>query len=285
MPPILGDALVMNLDELNIIFNESKSSDGREILISSGKLRYICDYIDSIDPGDRAIGSPYKIAIRCIRNACINSSEVATFIGLHFPDIFGKLLQYCKCRTTLSRVTSMQEPDTREPGLINRNDDIDILVAISQFFSNFTANGTSYNILLWDRVSSTFNDLIALAVSFKCEQAISASVSCMYNSLLHSQSYGQELSSLILSNKLLFCQIFLSLMDLSVPSSIQEDKSRTVGGKIVAQSSLQEWLHILVAFFFREGYLNKLHNLIGSTNIQCPVSCEQVRNRVQRVIV
>jgi len=281
-------------DILSLSLSLSLTSEGRDSLIRLKLLNQCLDHLlrcslsadnttHTNETSNTDVQSIQRLtAFKIIRNSCINSQQNANFIGQNYPNLFNMtIFSHCKsfmqCRSLTQSGVSHHE-DSHQ----NDNDSRLILV-ISQFLSNFASNKTKFIHLLWcnSQSSSSMSDVMAMAITCGNREALSACIATVYNSLIHTNSTSLQsdeslidITSTILDNRQIFCQMLLSVMDLHVMSMKSTETTSSDSNPVM------EWLQILVLWLITEGHIINVFNLVGNMSSPNVLNHEQVSDTV-----
>lgn len=212
------------------------------------------------------------------RNCCGHIDSIMPMF-LAENGIPGKIFKFCRKISILDKVEqSFAKGNDDEGEFQSPTTELDsaekerIVSIIMQLFANFTAasiDGCDY--LVFNH-KQQLSDLLAAALATGNRKTISAAISIVFNCLCSAKRGFQQRCDMLLSERLLFCQLFLSLYPQNTTSSSQTINSHDIPENDV----VAEWLSLLVSEIVSQGKDLSMHRLLGSTQGNI-FTLEQVR--------
>ena len=195
------------MDVIESIFRETKTAEGRQLLISSGNLDKLVSCFKELrynGCSDVAI-----VTMRAFRNAC--AGEVGNAAHLEEKGVVLDTFAMCKelfWSKCLTEDTELNQTDQLDDELKSKKD---FFLASCQFIANFTNCGDQRRAYLWSPPigSSRLCDLIACAASSRNSKCLEAVMAIIYNSLastIPSKLSDNNIQSLC-DSRALVCQV------------------------------------------------------------------------------
>lgn len=219
-----------------------------------------------------------KILMIC-RNCCGHSDSIMPMF-LVTCDIPTKLFQFCRKISILDKVEqSIINNDAHYEDKIHTNCEIDsankerIVSMILQLLSNFTAASTEGCHYLVMNHKHQFSDIFAASLTTGNRKIISMAISMVFNCLCSSKEGFEVRRDQLLTERLLFCQMFLAMY----PQNLTSSSNSIISDHHVPENDpVAEWLSLLVSEVIAQGQELNMYNLLGS--IQGKIfNLEQVR--------
>ena len=274
------------------LFELSQTEDGRDSLSSAlsrdfdaildnNFLEALFEGIIHPDPSDLLVKY-----FRTMRNACINSQRNASAIlRCGTIDYLSKKLRLFAVGLDLSDNNDGGNRSGGRGVMISQSlNHFEIAKAVSQFVSNYAANGGIYTESLWygggaSRASSvgsiskkeedTFGHIICHLLAYssfsKNKAAVAAIFSSIFNSLVKLEAFRSPGSFIneFCSNRSLLCQIFMSVCntDSNLTSNTSTAAKNTNDS---TTSSMFEWARFIMLHFLKSGKFIDAFNCISS---------------------
>jgi hypothetical protein len=208
-------------NNINRIFTNTKSEDGRLNLINSGEFNILYDMLVKLE---RLLLNSNEIltendlntlliVLRSIRNSCAGCQDNAIEVqNRNIIYIVSRICKYIALRNITKKLNdNINNGNCNDNGLIEDNEEenkeilkllSDITLASAQIISNFSACGMNQCIYIWtykNKLSNTssndkdiyiydcIRDIIAASLTIRNRRSIAAIFAAIYNSLLCSK--------------------------------------------------------------------------------------------------
>lgn len=276
------------------LFDVSKTEDGRaslssalsrdfDAILDNNFLEALFEGIIHPDPSDLLVKY-----FRTIRNACINSQRNAEAIHrCGTIDYLSKKLRLFVVGLDLNDNNDGGGNRSGGRGAMAAQKSLnhfEIAKAVSQFISNYAANGGIYTESLWyggggassvastsKKEESTFGHIICHLLAYasfsKNKAAVAAIFSSIFNSLVKLEA-GRSPGSFInefCSNRSLLCQIFMSVCNTD--SNLTSSTSASAkSANDSTTSSMFEWIRFIILHLLKSGKFIEAFNCVSSVS-------------------